>query len=685
MITTFGKMPDEMPDGFLTAVNFPVLAMLDKKTGDGRLLQSSGAATRDLPLPILGQFKLSAGGHDGADVTGALFEVTVDPDKGVMSGRGYLLDDEYGRRHARLIKTKAMRGNSVDLADVEASFEYDEHSDSRIVKFSKYRLAATTGVAKPAFAEAYAELSDEEVMASLGDEELVCEPEEWSVSIILPDDEEEIVASASAVQDFDSFYIPEADKPQKIIVDADNKVYGHLGLWESCHDGIAARCVRIPRQADNYASFNKPGVLTDRGIVETGPIFAYGGHRPSNGVDSLEDAYGGIENAWADVRITEGRFGPWISGIVRPGIHDDVIYAARASRISGHWVGGKLKAIVSVNAEGFDVPGSGFAASDFQFVTSDEGVAELVASFPSCSEMAANVSLVPPVGAQREARRGLQWVADGHAGDGLEPATVARARSMANGEVRSPETVRRMRDFFNRHQSDKQATGWRPGETGYPSPGRVAWALWGGNTGWSWAKRTSDRLDANSAIGDEMEIKVIIGGEEKDDDEGEMEGACPKATQDIAVNLENRQEAIDIATYGPLNPEDSNEAFWTAKAERWSVTIDEVKKSLCGNCAAFIQTPVMLDCINKGLGGEGEATVEAADLGYCEIFDFKCAALRTCDAWITGGPITEDSESEDSGMPDMAAQPDDATTATTEPVAVSDDVATILVRLMTDE
>jgi len=29
------------------------------------------------------------------------------------------------------------------------------------------------------------------------------------------------------------------------------------------------------------------------------------------------------------------------------------------------------------------------------------------------------------------------------------------------------------------------------------------------------------------------------------------------------------------------------------------------------------------------------------DLGYCEIFDFKCAAKRTCDAWIVGGPITD--------------------------------------------
>jgi hypothetical protein len=129
-------------------------------------------------------------------------------------------------------------------------------------------------------------------------------------------------------------------------------------------------------------------VLTDRGIVNTGPIFAYGGHRPGRGVADLEQAYGGIENTWADVRIVEGRLGPWISGVVRPGVDDATVYAARASRISGHWLGGKLKAIVSVNAEGFEVPGGDDLYDDlaagFGFRMDEAGVCELVASFPPC-------------------------------------------------------------------------------------------------------------------------------------------------------------------------------------------------------------------------------------------------------------------------------------------------------------
>ena len=118
---------------------------------------------------------------------------------------------------------------------------------------------------------------------------------------------------------------------------------------------------------------------------------------------------------------------------------------------------------------------------------------------------------------------------------------------------------------------------------------------------------------------------------------------CPAATQDISVNLTNRQIAIDKAKYGPMLPWDSNVKFWRQKASLFGVTPDEAKKARCKNCAAFIQTPQMLECIAKGLGTEpyedGKATIKTANLGYCNIFDFKCAGDRTCDAWVTNGPI----------------------------------------------
>lgn len=39
---------------------------------------------------------------------------------------------------------------------------------------------------------------------------------------------------------------------------------------------------------------------------------------------------------------------------------------------------------------------------------------------------------------------------------------------------------------------------------------------------------------------------------------------------------------------------------------------------------------------------EAANIVSLVNLGYCEPFDFKCAGDRTCDAWITGGPLTDE-------------------------------------------
>jgi hypothetical protein len=126
--------------------------------------------------------------------------------------------------------------------------------------------------------------------------------------------------------------------------------------------------------------------------------------------------------------------------------------------------------------------------------------------------------------------------------------------------------------------------------------------------------------------------------------------ACPVATRDVEVNLRNRKKAIDKAGYGPLNPAEPDPEFWAAKADQWDVSPAQAKRQKCGNCAAFVQTSSMLKCIEAGLG-EGDPagawdTVQAGDLGYCEAFDFKCAAARTCDAWITGGPVTDASEAD---------------------------------------
>ena len=127
----------------------------------------------------------------------------------------------------------------------------------------------------------------------------------------------------------------------------------------------------------------------------------------------------------------------------------------------------------------------------------------------------------------------------------------------------------------------------------------------------------------------------------------EAENRCPPATQDIGLNLKNRQKAINEYGYGPLNPLEPNVKFWAKKQQMWQLdSIDDAKKSLCGNCAAFDVSKDAIACIERGIGSDSGTenphdVVEAGDLGYCRFLKFKCASLRTCDAWVVGGPITE--------------------------------------------
>jgi hypothetical protein len=118
---------------------------------------------------------------------------------------------------------------------------------------------------------------------------------------------------------------------------------------------------------------------------------------------------------------------------------------------------------------------------------------------------------------------------------------------------------------------------------------------------------------------------------------------CPPATQSIPLNLYNRQTAIKQAKYGPLNPNEPNEDYWVRKANQFGGSVEEAKTALCGNCAFFDVRKKTLDCIAEGIGYEDdpERVIEAGGLGYCEAFDFKCASARTCDAWVSGGPIKD--------------------------------------------
>jgi hypothetical protein len=96
---------------------------------------------------------------------------------------------------------------------------------------------------------------------------------------------------------------------------------------------------------------------------------------------------------------------------------------------------------------------------------------------------------VPPQGVQSNARRGLELRREFNRG-GTEVG-VARARSLSNGQSIPLETIRRMVSYFARHEVDKKGEDW--GNTSNPSAGYIAWLLWGGDAGKTWADSISER------------------------------------------------------------------------------------------------------------------------------------------------------------------------------------------------
>jgi len=122
---------------------------------------------------------------------------------------------------------------------------------------------------------------------------------------------------------------------------------------------------------------------------------------------------------------------------------------------------------------------------------------------------AAQTKIPTPQWMQANAQQGLDWYAEGLAGDGVTEQTVREARAMAGGNV-SEDKATRMAAWFARHMADLDAPAADPDHPDFPSPGVVAHALWGGGTrneserAMAWAERESAPQQENASIDDEM-------------------------------------------------------------------------------------------------------------------------------------------------------------------------------------
>ena len=129
----------------------------------------------------------------------------------------------------------------------------------------------------------------------------------------------------------------------------------------------------------------------------------------------------------------------------------------------------------------------------------------------------ADINTKPTQEIANEAEQALEWRAE--FGRGGTEVGVARARDLKNRVNLSIRTIKRMFSYLSRHEVDKKGKGFYKGDEGFPSAGRIAWGLWGGDPGFAWTKRKIKEIEEeeNRNIMENKELRHIQKIEENEE------------------------------------------------------------------------------------------------------------------------------------------------------------------------
>jgi 2'-5' RNA ligase len=282
-------------------VEFPVIVIEGMRTDDGRFIEPGALTHRALPLPILAQNQNPDGGegHDGAAVIGALRTLERVPGPEVISketgapfpegtfvwrGTGGIAGDS---AHADMAMRGYLRGNSVDLVDTavelviaDAEDEDDPEgvlmsADGTEARLKRGKIAATTLVPVPAFADGYVVIAGQQ-MAAADEEGLVASPM-WRSSELGDDTCAPCLAEAADVPQAKrdkatdaGHAMPDGSYPIETPEDLDNAIHavgraGGPGAPESEHDAVRAHIIKQAKRLNLVdripANWNPDGTL----------------------------------------------------------------------------------------------------------------------------------------------------------------------------------------------------------------------------------------------------------------------------------------------------------------------------------------------------------------------------------------------------------------------------------------
>lgn len=354
--------PDAVVDAPLSLNWEGVLTLEGIATSDGRYFMPGAWGNRDLPLTLLAQLATEEG-HDGAQVCGTIENIwKVDrPDLGdgvvAVMGSGTFDPGDFGRDVARLVAAQTLRGVSVDytveergIYDPATSSLIDETPDDSSELFIgnlqlaavKATIGAATLCAVPAFAAASISVTPTAVLAC-----------GYEFSLVPA-----LVASVAPLSPPAAWFEdPKLDRPTPLQITDDGRVFGHLALWSSCHQGFPGRCVPPPHSRSGYSLFHVGAIKTEEGeTLAIGKITLKAPHADvALNSEAARAHYDNTGTVAAFVRAGEDQFGPWVAGALRSDAPEEIVRDLLANPLSGDWRAGEMIAAHAVPAPGFPV------------------------------------------------------------------------------------------------------------------------------------------------------------------------------------------------------------------------------------------------------------------------------------------------------------------------------------------
>lgn len=372
-------------DGKL-ALFWPCLVIEGMKTGDGRHIPAGSLGHRGLPLPVSGQTKTGKG-HDGAEVFGKITKLERVPGSEVVSKEtgkpfpeGTFIWQAWGEADpesepGKLALSGYLTGNSADLADTQTVEELADEDGKPIVELRGGKIAGTTLVAVPAFADGYVEINGEEIERDPATEALVAsavtapawrsiDPEPDTAAGEPEDEEKPFRPPLRLFQPRALRAItPLTLEPQD---DGTTAVYGHVADFNRPHISFTGQRVLAKPSPSKYTlGFNTGAVRVDddgeERTVAVGRLTIGDGHADLTlNARDAKAVYDDPDKAWAYVQASDDAFGIQVNGVIIPGTPDARVTQALAHPVSGDWrpMNGhrELVAACCVNTAGIPVP-----------------------------------------------------------------------------------------------------------------------------------------------------------------------------------------------------------------------------------------------------------------------------------------------------------------------------------------